>query len=62
MLAAPIAELRELEPAGGRLLVLRRRVIPFLAIRTLQGNYFTHISILTDPEAFHAPEIFPTIT
>jgi hypothetical protein len=35
MLAAGIAELRELQTASGRLLVLRRRVIPLLAYRTL---------------------------
>jgi hypothetical protein len=42
MLAAAIAELRELKPASGRLLVLRGRVIALFAFRTLQGNYFTH--------------------
>jgi hypothetical protein len=42
MLAAAIAELRELKPAGGRLFVLRGRVIALLAFRTLKGNYFTH--------------------
>ena len=35
MLAAAIAELRELKPASGRLFVLRRRVIALLAFRTL---------------------------
>jgi hypothetical protein len=35
MLAAAIAELLELKTAGGRLFVLRRRVIALLAIRTL---------------------------
>jgi hypothetical protein len=42
MLTATIAELRELKPAGGRLFVLRGRVIALLAFRTLKGNYFTH--------------------
>jgi hypothetical protein len=42
MLAATIAELRELKPAGGRLFVFRSRVIALFAFRTLQGNYFTH--------------------
>jgi hypothetical protein len=48
VLAAGIAELRELEPARGRLLVLRRRVVPVLALGALQCNDFTHLSILTD--------------
>jgi hypothetical protein len=42
MLAATIAKLGELKPAGGRLFVLRRRVIALFAFRTLEGNYFTH--------------------
>jgi hypothetical protein len=42
MLAAAIAELRELKPASGRLFVLRGRVIALLARRTLKGDYFTH--------------------
>jgi hypothetical protein len=42
MLAAAIAELRELKPASGRLLVLRCRVIALLAFRALKSNYFTH--------------------
>ena len=48
VLAAGIAELRELKPAGGRLLVLRRRVVPVLALGALQCNNFAHLSILTD--------------
>jgi hypothetical protein len=48
VLAAGVAELRELKPASGRLLVLRRRVVPVLARRTLQCNNFAHLSILTD--------------
>src|ERR1700733_109583 len=59
MLAAAIAELRKLKPAGSRLFVLRRRVIPLFAFRTLKGNYFPHKSILTDPGAVHTPEICP---
>jgi hypothetical protein len=46
--AATLAELRELDPTGGRFLVLRRRIIALFALRTLQGNYFTHKYILTD--------------
>jgi hypothetical protein len=42
MLAAAIAELGELKAARGRLFILRRRVIPLFAFRTLEGNYFTH--------------------
>jgi hypothetical protein len=42
MLAAAIAELGEFEAACGRLFILRRRVIPLFAFRTLEGNYFTH--------------------
>jgi hypothetical protein len=42
MLAATIAKLGELKPAGGRLFVLRGRVIALFAFRTLEGNYFTH--------------------
>jgi hypothetical protein len=48
VLAAGVAELRELEPASGRLLVLRRRVIPVLALGALQCNDFAHLFILTD--------------
>jgi hypothetical protein len=42
MLAAAVTELLELETAGGRLFVLRGRVIPLLALRTLQRNNFPH--------------------
>ena len=47
--AAAITELRELQAAGGRLFVLRRRVIALLAHTTLQCHDFTHLFILTDP-------------
>jgi hypothetical protein len=43
VLAATITELRELKPASGGLLVLRGRVVAFLAHRTLQCHYFAHI-------------------
>ena len=43
VLAATITELRELKPASGRLLVLRRGVVAFLAHRTLQCHYFAHL-------------------
>jgi hypothetical protein len=42
MLPAAIAKLREFKPARGRLLILRRRVIPLFAFRTLECDYFTH--------------------
>jgi hypothetical protein len=48
VLTAGIAELRELKPARGGLLVLRRRVVPVLALGALQCNNFAHLSILTD--------------
>src|SRR6516164_8292382 len=46
VLAAAAAELLELETAGGRLLVLRRRVVPLLALGALQCNNFAHLFIL----------------
>jgi hypothetical protein len=55
VLAAGIAELRELKAARGRLLVLRRRVVPVFALRALQCNNFAHLFILTDFEAVHTP-------
>jgi hypothetical protein len=42
VLAAAVTKLRELETARGRLLVLRRRVVPLLANRALQRNDFPH--------------------
>jgi hypothetical protein len=48
VLAAGIAKLRELKTSGCRLLVLRCRVVPVLARRTLQCNDFAHLFILTD--------------
>ena len=42
MLAAAVTELLELETAGGRLLVLGRRVIPLLALSALQCHNFPH--------------------
>jgi hypothetical protein len=54
VLAAGIAELRELQTASGGLLVLRRRVIPVLALGALQCNNFAHLSILTDFAEIHA--------
>jgi hypothetical protein len=44
MLAAAVAEFRELETARGRLLVLRRRVVPLFAVSALQRHDFTHDS------------------
>jgi hypothetical protein len=54
VLAAGIAELRELEAASGRLFVLRRRVVPVFALGALQCNNFAHLSILTDFADFYA--------
>jgi hypothetical protein len=45
---AALAELRELETAGGRLLVLRRCVVALLALGALQCHDFPHLRILTD--------------
>ena len=42
VLAAGVAELRELEAASGRLLVLRRGVVPVLALGALQGDDLAH--------------------
>ena len=42
VLAAELAELRELQTARGRLLVLGSRVVPVLALRALQRNDFAH--------------------
>ena len=46
VLAAAVTELLELQTPRGRLLVLRRRVIPLLALRTLQRHNFPHFNIL----------------
>ena len=40
--AAGITELRELKAAGGRLLILRRGVVPVLALRALQCDDLAH--------------------
>jgi hypothetical protein len=53
VLAAGIAELREFEAACGRLLILRRRVVPVFAIGALQCNNFAHLFILTDFTEIH---------
>ena len=42
VLTAELAELRKLQTARGRLLVLGGRVVPVLALRTLQRNDFAH--------------------
>jgi hypothetical protein len=42
MLPARVAKLGELQPSRRCLLVLRRRIVPVLAIRTLQCNDFAH--------------------
>jgi hypothetical protein len=43
VLTAAVTKLLELQAASGRLLVLRRRVIPLLALSALQRNNFPHI-------------------
>jgi hypothetical protein len=48
VLAARIAKLRELEAASSRLLILRRRIVPVLALGALQCDDFAHLCILTD--------------
>ena len=48
VLPAAVTELLELETARGRLLVLRRRVIPLLAIRALQCDIFPHLQFPSD--------------
>jgi hypothetical protein len=45
---AALAELRELKTAGGRLFVLRRRVVALLALGALQCHNFPHLRILSD--------------
>ena len=46
VLAAGVAELRELQTARGRLLVLRGGVVPVLAIRALEGDDLAHCCLL----------------
>jgi hypothetical protein len=43
VLAAAVTKLLELQTAGGRLFILRRRVIPFLALSALQCHNFPHL-------------------
>jgi hypothetical protein len=47
MLTAAVTKLLELQATGSRLLVLRRRVIPFLALSALQRYNFPHFSVLS---------------
>ena len=47
VLPAAITELLELQTARGRLLVLRRRVIPLLTLSALQCHNFPHFPILS---------------
>ena len=48
MLAAAVTELLELQTPRGRLLVLRRGVVPLLALRTLHCHNFPHLLILPE--------------
>ena len=52
VLAAAVTKLLELKPTGGRLLVLRRRVIPLLALSALQCDNFPHLLTLSIPQHF----------
>jgi hypothetical protein len=56
VLPAALTELRELQTASGRFLVLRRRVIPLLTLAALQSNNFPHSLILTDPSQLFSSE------
>jgi hypothetical protein len=47
VLAAAVTELLELQAPRGRLLVLRSRVVPLLALAALQCNDFPHPQILS---------------
>ena len=47
MLPARVAKLGELQPSRGCFLVLRRRIVPVLAIRTLQCNDLAHYDFLS---------------
>ena len=58
--AAALAKLRELETAGGRLLVLGSGVVALFALRALQCHDFPHLSILTDRAPW--PCYYRTIT
>jgi hypothetical protein len=49
VLAAAVTELLELQTASGRLLVLRCRVIPLLALSALQCNNFPHFNSFQSP-------------
>ena len=46
MLAAGVAELGELEAAGGGLLVFSGGVVPVFALGTLKGDDFAHCVVL----------------
>jgi hypothetical protein len=46
MLTAIRAELAQLDPLGGGLLVLGLRIVAVLALAALKGNDFTHVSCL----------------
>ena len=52
VLAAAVTELLELKTAGGRLFVLRRRVIPLLALSALQCDNFPHSLTLSIRQHF----------
>jgi hypothetical protein len=53
VLAAGVAELRELQTAGGRLLVLGGGVVPVLALWALKGDNLAHLTNLLTNVASH---------
>jgi hypothetical protein len=61
MLAATRAELAELKTAGGRLLVLGRRVVPLFAFRALQGYNLTHFKNPSRQILFHVRDSKPLL-
>jgi hypothetical protein len=51
VLAAAVTKLLELQTASGRLFVLRRRVIPLLALSALQCHNFPHFNSFRAPRS-----------
>jgi hypothetical protein len=56
--AAALAELRELETASGRLLVLGGCVVALFALSALQCHDFPHLRILTDSVRICSAPVF----
>jgi hypothetical protein len=51
VLAAALAKLLQLKSAGNGLLVLRRRVVPLLALGAFHRNDFPHIQFPSVPSS-----------